>query len=136
MENILFLLIEEVLCWLFLLWGLSLLIQTKLWIKLLRFIHSQSEETMNLGSLMVGALLLPVTVGAVLIHNDWSLNPFIIVTIFVWLALIKTVFLVLWPQLLLKCKHLYSQSESFLNWYLRGGGVVYIILSLIICMSE
>ena len=136
MENTLFLLVEEVFCWLFLLWGLSMVVQTQLWIRLVKYMNSQSEDTLKIVYLATGALLLPVTLAAVLIHNDWSLSPFIIVTIVFWLTLIKAILLILWPQLLLKCQCIYNKSESSLNWYFKGFGIVYIILSLVVCLSE
>ena len=129
MEDSLFFLVERVFCWLFLIWGLSLLVQTSLWIRTVRFFYDQSPERLHTLSLILGSLLLPWALAGVLVHNDWFLSLSLTVTLLAWAVLVKSALMVLWPQLVMKCKVLYRGKESFLKWYFRGVGIFYLGVS-------
>lgn len=112
---------------LFTLVGISLIIQSKLWVKLVHFLYSQNEQTFKIISLTAGLLSLPLGLFLVLTHNDWSMKPSIIITIMCWLILIKSTVLIICPQLALKAKSIYGKSESFLRKYLIVCGLLYVI---------
>ncbi len=132
MQESLFFLAEQAMFCLFIPLGLSFLIQTKLWLKLIQLIYSQNKQTFYLICLVSGTVTLPLALFLVLTHNDWSLSPAVIVTLIGWLIFAKCLLLLLWPQLAYKCKALYRKDESFLKWYLRISGVLYIVLSLLV----
>ena len=132
MQESLFFLVEQLTYCLFIPWGLSMVIQTTLWIKLIKLLYSQSEQTFKMICLFSSAIFLPLGALLVLTHNDWEMSPSVIVTILGWLILIKCLVLILFPQLALKAKAIYSKSESFLKWYLRICGTLYILLGLLV----
>lgn len=129
MEDNLFFLVERVFCWLFLIWGLSLLVQTSLWIRTVRFFYDQSPERLHILSMVLGSLLLPWALAGVLVHNDWFLSLSLVVTLLVWAVLVKSALMILWPQIVMKCRSLYQGKESFLKWYFRGVGIFYLCVS-------
>ena len=132
MQESLFFLVEQLLFFMLLFLGLSFVIQNQLWIKLIKFLYSQEEQTFQIICLVSGAVLtLPVGLLLVLTHNDWELSPSLIVTVIGWVALVKALFLILYPKIFLKFKALYGKSESFLKWYLRICGILYILMGLI-----
>ena len=132
MQESLFFLAEQVVFCLFIPWGLSLIIQTNLWIKLVKFLYSCNEQTFKLICLIAGIMWMPFGLFLILTHNDWNMSPSVIVTIIGWLTCIKCLFLILFPQIALKLKFLYNKSESFLNWYLRICGALYMLLGLLV----
>ena len=135
MQESLFFLAEQLFFCVFIFWGLSMIIQVNLWIKLIKLLYSQTAETFNLICLVSGALCLPFATFFILTHNDWELSPSVIVTIFGWIMLAKCFMLILYPQLALKCKNLYSKDESFLKWYLRGCGAIYTLSGLLVASN-
>ncbi len=134
MESDLFFLVERVFCWVFLIGGLSLICQTSVYIRLVKKLYAQEQQTQNMVFLVSGVLMLPWAVALVLVHNDWFLSFSLIVTVAVWILLAKSLALVLWPQILRKCcTCLYGKKESFLKWYFRGYGVVLTGLAFAVC---
>ena len=129
MQENLFFLAEQVMFCLFIPLGLSLLIQTKLWLKLIRLVYGQNKQTFELISLIGGFIFLPLGLFLILTHNDWSLSPAVIVTLLGWLITAKCLLLLLCPQLAYKCRAFYGKDESFLKWSLRIKGALYIVLS-------
>ena len=132
MQESLFFLAEQLVFCLFIPVGISFILQTKLWIKLVKWLYSQNEQTFNLICLVSAFIYLPFGAFLVLTHNDWEFNPSVIVTIIGWLILIKCVVLLLYPQIALKCKAIYGKDESFLKWYLRICGVLYTLMGVLV----
>ena len=132
MQESLFFLAEQLVFCLFIAWGISSIVQTKLWVKLVKLMYSQNEQTFNFICLVSGFIYLPFGLFLVLTHNDWDLSPSVIVTLIGWLILIKCVVLLLYPQIAFKCKAIYGKDESFLKWYMRICGVVYILMGLLV----
>ena len=132
MQENLFLLAEQVLAYLFIPWGLSFLVQTELWIKLVRFLYSRDEQTFSLICLVSGLLWLPFGLFFVLTHNHWDMSPSIIVTVMGWLILIKCCLLLFRPQIALKAKVIYGRDELFLKRYLKVCGVLYTLTGLLV----
>ena len=132
MQEYLFLLAEQMLAYLFIPWGLSFIVQTELWVKLVKFLYSRDEQTLNLICLVNGLLWLPFGLFFVLTHNHWSMNSSIIVTVMGWLILIKCCLLLLYPQIALKTKIIYGKDELFLKRYLRVCGVLYTLMGLLV----
>ena len=130
MQESLFFLAEQLVFCLFIAWGISFIVQTKLWVKLVKLMYSQNEQTFNFICLVSGFIYLPFGLFIVLTHNDWDLSPSVIVTLIGWLILVKCVVLLLYPQIALKCKAIYGKDESFLKWYMRICGFVYILMGL------
>ena len=134
MEDNLFFLVERVFCWAFLIVGLSLICQTPLWTRLVKKWHSQESHIQDMLLLASGVFLLPVAIALVLVHNDWFLSFSLIATVVVWLLLVKSLFMVFWPQILRKyCTCLYGKKESFLKWYFRGYGLGLVVLAFALC---
>ena len=135
MQENLFFLAEQLFFCVFILWGLSMMIQTKLWVKLVKYIYNQSAETFNLICLVMSVLCLPFAVFLIFTHNDWEWTPSIIVTVIAWIMFIKCLTFTLYPQLALKFKNFYGKDESFLKWYLRGCGAIYVLLGLLVASN-
>ena len=132
MQESLFFLAEQLFFCLFIAWGLSMIVQHKLWIKIVQFFYSQNEPTFKLICLVNGIVWMPLGLFFVLTHNDWEWSPSVIVTIVGWLIVIKCLVLVLLPKLALKCKAIYGKSESFLRWYLIVCGSLYVLMGLLV----
>ncbi len=132
MQESLFFLAEQFVSCILISWGLSCIIQTKLWVRLIQLFYNQKEEIVKLTCLVVSMIFLPLGFILLLTHNDWSANPAVIVTVLGWLISIKCLTLMLWPQIALKCKSLYLKNDSFLKWYLRICGALYISMGLLI----
>lgn len=132
MQESLFFLAEQLVFCLFIPWGLSMIIQHKLWIKLIQLLYSQNDQTFKLICLINGVVWIPLGLFLVLTHNDWELSPSVIVTVIGWLTVAKCLMLILFPQLALKCKVIYGKSESFLKWYLIICGLLYILMGLLV----
>lgn len=132
MQASLFFLAEQLVFCSLIFWGMSFILQTKLWIKLVKLIYSQNEQTFKLVCLVSGFIYLPLGLFLVLTHNDWELSPSVIVTLLGWLIVIKCLVLLLYPQIALKCRAIYVKSDSFLTWYLRICGALYILLGALV----
>ncbi len=133
MQENLFLLAEQVLSFLFILWGLSFVIQTKLWIKLVKFLYSRDEETFSLICLVNGFLWLPFGLFFVLTHNHWNMGvSTTFVTVMGWLIVTKCFILLLYPKIALGAKVIYSREESFLKKYMKVCGTLYILIGLLV----
>ena len=130
-ENLFFLSEQLVFCF-FISYGLSLMIQARLYLSLMDFISKVSRGHFLLICLIGGLFCLPCALFLVLTHNDWSLSPSIIVTLTGWLALGKSLFLLLWPQLFWKVKGIFPSNSTFLKWYLRTAGFLYLLLGLVV----
>ena len=132
MQENLFLLAEQVLAYLFILWGLSFIVQTKLWVKLVKFLYSRDEQTFNLICLVNGLLWLPFGLFFVLTHNHWDMNSSIIVTVMGWLIVIKCSLLLLYPKIAFKAKVIYGKEGSFLKKYIKVCGILYTLIGLLV----
>jgi len=135
MQEALFFLAEKIISTVFLFWGISLLIQTNLWLTLIKWLISQKEETFNMICLTMGSVFLPLGITLIFVHNNWAFDPSVIVTIIAWVTVIKCSIFILWPKLTAKCQALYKQFENYLKWYLRICGSLYIILGLLVASN-
>ena len=132
MQESLFFLAEQIVFCLFIPIGISLIVQTKLWIKFIQLLYSQNEQTFKIICLVSSVICLPFGLFVVLTHNDWNMSPSVIVTAIGWIALIKCLVFMIYPQLALKAKAIYGKGESFLKKYLIVCGLLYIIMGLLI----
>ena len=132
MQDSLFFLAEQIVFCLFIPIGISLIVQSKLWVKLVQFLYSQNEQTFKIICLVSSFIYLPFGLFLVLTHNDWNMSPSVIVTIIGWVILVKCLILMIYPQLALLAKAIYGKSESFLKKYLMVCGLLYIIMGLLV----
>ena len=132
MQESLFFLAEQLVFCLLIPWGVSFIVQTNLWIKLIKLIYSQNDQTCKLVCLVSGFLYLPLGLFLVFTHNDWEWSPSVIVTLLGWLIVLKCLVLLLYPQIALKCRAIYLKSDSLLKWYLRICGALYILLGSLV----
>ncbi len=132
MQENLFFLSEQVVFCLFFAIGLSFLLQTRLYLALMNLLAQLSPPNFLLVCLLSGFVCLPLALFLVLTHNDWTLSPSVIVTLTGWITLCKSLLLLFWPRLFLKIRPIYRWKSSFLKWYLRVSGVLYIVLALLV----
>ena len=128
-ENLFFLSEQLVFCF-FIAYGISLMVQTRLYLSVIDLLVQVNRPRFLLICLISGFFCLPCSLFLVLTHNDWSLSPAIIVTITGWVALLKSLALLLWPQIFWKMKRFFQ--ISFLKWYLRIAGFLYLILGIVV----
>ena len=126
-ENLFFLSEQLVFCF-FIAYGLSLMVQTRLYIALLDFLSKLTRQNFLFICWACGLLCWPFSLFLVLTHNDWTLSPSVIVTVTGWIALCKSLLLLLLPQLFWKIKPLFQAKARFLKWYLRITGFLYLLL--------
>ena len=132
MQENLFFLSEQVVFCLFFAFGLSLLLQTHLYLALMNLLAKLSQAHFLLVCLLSGFVCLPFALFLVLTHNDWTLSPSVIVTVTGWITLCKSLLLLFWPQIFLKIRPIYLWTPRFLKWYVRVSGVLYILLALLV----
>ena len=130
-ENLFFLSEQLVFCF-FISYGLSLMVQTRLYMALLDLLNQSPRPRFLLICLVCGLFCLPFSLLLVLTHNDWSLSPSIIVTLTGWVALIKSLLLFLCPQLFWKMRKIFQIKASALKWLARIAGFVYLVLGLVV----
>ena len=132
-ENLFFLAEQFAYC-LLIVWGLSIIIQTKIWIRITKLIFSQDDK-LDYFCICLGLVFFPQGLFIVITHNDWEMSPSVIVTLLGWAILIKSLLYLLWPRWVLKFKGFYEKSDLFLTRYFRIAGAIYIILGLLICYN-
>src|SRR5258705_7070756 len=86
-------LIEKIFAFVFLLIGLSHLLQPGRWSEFFSWLRARS-----FGAFIVIIYTLPVAVVIIAFHNDWDLRPAFFVTIAGWIMLVKCVIYALYPS--------------------------------------
>lgn len=94
--------------------------------------HYQKTYTdwMKNAGLLYLAGIMALIVGFVLVqnHNFWASSWTVIITIFAWMALIKGVFLLLFPKVMIGMCESMLKSKSFFTF----GGIVILALGVIL----
>lgn len=107
MENSIFIARIFGLCYLII--GIGLLLNQKYWREVITD-FSKSAATVLLG----GIFALVVGVVIVLTHNVWVANWTVIITIIGWIALIKGIWIIVFPSTVNKFMQVYQKNESIL----------------------
>lgn len=110
------LIIERVVALFYLIVGLSCIIQARIWIDLSR------ELLKKPSSLIVWSIqFLPLGLIVLLGHNLWVSDWRVIITIIGWLATLKCVSYLLFPQW---SGFILNWSDNFMKRYLKVGGAI------------
>ncbi len=113
------LLVEKGVGIMYLVIGLSLIVQPSFWVECVDRLRSDLSRVLPLA--YIG---LAVGLVVVLLHNQWSWSPSVLVTVLGWLALIKSALFLLFPRASLK---LLPRQETLRKVILIEGPVVVII---------
>ena len=117
------LLVEKVIGYLCFILGGSLILQRQLWVDWVKEIEKKPLPLLfsSVMGLFLGLIIVTV-------HNQWVWDLKVIVTIFGWVAVIKSTLYLLAPQFMLKL----IPSESSLSRYCLFQGGMMVILSILI----
>lgn len=112
-------LIEKIFAFVFLLVGLSHLLQPTRWSEFFLWLRSKPY-----GAFIVVIYTLPVAVIIIAFHNEWGLKPALFVTIAGWIMLVKCVIYALYPASFNRVA-----KEGASNKGITAAGIVAIIFS-------
>jgi uncharacterized protein YjeT (DUF2065 family) len=76
----------------------------------------------GLVALLIGCLL-------VILHNNWTKDWSVIITIFGWAALIKGIFLIIFPKVSIKLSNTFKEMKKLL----RVWGIVVAVVGALLC---
>ncbi len=124
-------LVEQIFGYLLPFIGLSLLIRTNLWTVALKTVLSWNQNSKILFSVFVTLVFFPLGLLVVLVHNHWEWGASVIVTLLGWIMLIKQVFVLFFPEKIFLCLK-YMGGQKYWSQFLRGMGLLYIILGFIV----
>ena len=104
--------------------GLSCLFQPRQWIRLFRELTREPYRSLPLALAML-------TAGAFsgFFYNDWTSTWPIFISVFSWLLALEGAIFLIYPASLARLKKI---PDSFLKWYLRSGGILFIILGALL----
>ena len=117
------LLVEKGTGFLYLVFGLSLMLQLKFWMDFVETCRKDPPRCLAL--VLVG---LPLGLSVVLLHNQWSWTPAVFVTLFGWIALLKSSSYLLFPEPFMK---LIPKRVALLK-ILRLEGPLLVVIGLLI----
>lgn len=86
-------LIEKIFSFVFLIVGLSHLLQPARWVDYFIWLRSKS-----FGAFVVLIYTLPVAIVIIVFHNDWRLRPALFITLAGWIMLVKCILYAVYPQ--------------------------------------
>ena len=86
------LLIEKIFAFVFMLVGLSHLLQPAAWVDFFAWLRSKTY-----GGFIVVIYTLPIAIVVIVFHNEWALRPSVILTIAGWIMLVKCVIYAVYP---------------------------------------
>lgn len=112
--------IEAIFCIVMPVLGLSYLIQPGQWIQFLTELAHQPHR-----SLPLALAMLTVGTFSGFAYDDWTTTWPIFISAFSWLLALEGAFILVYPSSL---AHLQKIPLRWLNLYLRGGGIGFIIL--------
>jgi len=117
--------IEAAFCIVLPILGLSYLFQPGQWIQFLSELAHKPHRCLPLalGMLTVGSF-------SGVFYNDWTTTWPIFISVFSWLLALEGAILLVYPASLTQLQKI---PDQFLNWYLRSGGVLLIILGALLC---
>jgi len=116
--------IEAVFCIVMPVLGLSYLLQSGQWIKFL----SELTHKPHRGLPLALAMLTAGTFSG-FAYNDWTATWPIFISAFSWLLALEGALILVYPASL---SSLQKIPDRFLNWYLRSGGILLIILGVLL----
>ncbi len=118
--------------------GLSLLVSTRTWLRLIDYFYSMENDNLVFATLGLCFLYMPLGLFIVVTHNDWFLGPSLIVTLVGWITLVKTLFFMMFPTSVTWFKGLYYKMKemNILNWYIRVMGVLYIVMGALVLLPR
>jgi len=114
------LLVERVVAGMYLIIGVSLLVQRKAWLNWISDFYKDNGPFP-----WIWFFALPFSLTIVLTHNTWSWHPSVFVTFVGWAGLIKTIIFLLAPKALAKL----MPKPELLSKILVVDGVVVVLLS-------
>ena len=117
------LLVEKGVGFLYLVFGLSLMLQPKFWMDFVEACRKEPSRCLPL--VLIG---LPLGLSVVLLHNEWSWSPSVFVTLFGWIALLKSSFYLLFPEAFTKL----IPKRVVLLKILRFEGPLLVIICLLV----
>ncbi len=100
--------------------GLSYLLQPGQWIRYFRELTDHPHRILPLAMAML-------TIGTFcgLAYNDWTTSWSIFISAFCWLLALKGVLFLVYPNWFVRLQKI---PDSFMMWYMRSGGILFIIL--------
>ncbi|MBC6415688.1 MAG: hypothetical protein GDA46_04775 [Bdellovibrionales bacterium] len=111
------------------LWGFALLVNPNI-IQALYKTFTNKEDNEALIYLTAGMFL---TFGLIIvwIHNDWFFSPALIITLIGWILIVKTMFWIVLPSVMIRITK--KLSPFILNkWFILSYGVFLVILGTVI----
>ena len=85
--------IEKIFAFVFLLVGLSHLLQPVRWMEFFTWLRTKS-----FGAFIVVMYTLPVAVVIIVFHNDWRVRPALFITLAGWIMLVKCMIYAVYPR--------------------------------------
>jgi uncharacterized protein YjeT (DUF2065 family) len=116
--------IEVIFCILLPILGLSYLLQPGQWIRFFRELTDKPHRSLPLALVMLTAGTF-----SGFAYNNWTSSWPIFISTFSWLLALEGTIILVYPAALAKLEKL---SNRFLNLYLRGGGIGFIILGALL----
>ena len=131
---------EQLMGWMLLFVGASVLSRPNVWVNFGRDIYNLDTKGINRLAIISIMCFLPMGLLVVLTHNDWSgfSVPSLIVTILGWIIIVKTLLFFFLPVTMLKTQEIIykNRSENFLTWFFRIIGLIYIGVSTLILLQN
>ncbi len=116
--------IEAIFCIVMPVLGLSYLLQSRQWIRFFSELAHQPHRSLPLALVML-------TAGTFcgFAYNDWSASWPIFISAFSWLLALEGALILVYPASLARLQKI---PDRFFNGYLRGGGILFIILGALL----
>ena len=127
-----FFLTEKVLASMLLLCGLSVMIRTSLWVRLVNWMSRLTDQQLASLISLSSMIFLPLGLVIVWTHNVWEWSPSVIVTFMGWGILCKHIFFLFCPERGNILRFLHKKGEKFLTFFLRFFGILYVLLALLV----
>ena len=110
--------------------GLSVLVRPKRWVEFLRDVYILKKKSLSVLTISTAAISLPLGLALVVAHNTWTLSSSVIVTVVAWAILVKQVFFLFFPEAMKVLDIFHRKTDSFLCWFFRIAGGIYIVLGV------
>ena len=134
MIDSLYILSEQILLWFFILVGLSLLVQAKSWLHLVKWMLAWEDRHLQFFCMLYCMAYLPFGLFIVLVHNEWVFSYSVVVTLLGWLTCLQCATFLVYPPAAVQCtRWIYgNKSDNFLKIYFSLIGALYILLGMLI----
>ncbi len=116
--------IEAIFCIVMPVLGLSYLLQPKQWIQFLSELAQHPQR-----SLPFALVMLTAGTFSGFAYNDWTATWPIFISAFSWLLALEGALILVYPTALARLQKI---PDRVLNWYLRSGGIGFIILGVML----